>query len=167
MRIRNELPADQAAVHALNCLAFETPAEAGLVDTLREKAAPVVSLVAEIENNIVGHILFSPVTLGENTDLKIMGLAPMAVLPDYQRQGIGSQLVTAGLEKCRELGVAAAVVLGHPNFYPKFKFVPSAQFNIISEYEVPVEVCMVVELVPGSLAENSGTVKYHAVFGEL
>jgi putative acetyltransferase len=165
--IRAEREEDRAAVRAVNLSAFETPSEANLVDALREHARPVVSLVAEDNGAVVGHILFSPVSLSGHPGLEMMGLAPMAVASAHQRQGIGSALVRAGLERCRQLGVGAVVVLGHPEYYPRFGFSPSTRFGLVSEYEVPEEVFMVTELRPAALDGKTGTVKYHAAFGSL
>ncbi len=162
--IRPEGEWDRAEVHALNVAAFETPAEADLVDALRVEAKPVVSLVAEQAGLVVGHILFSPVTLSGHSGLQIMGLAPMAVAPSRQRQGIGSALVRAGLERCRTLGAGAVVVLGHPDYYPRFGFTAAARFGIGSEYNVPEDTFMVLELEPGYLRGASGTIRYHAAF---
>jgi putative acetyltransferase len=167
MLIRSEEQKDWAAVHAVNVSAFETSAEANLVDALREQAQPVVSLVAEDKGAIVGHIMFSPVVLPGHPELKIMGLAPMAVAPGHQRKGIGSALVRTGLEQCKQLGFGAVVVLGHPDYYPRFGFSPSTHFCIGCEYEVPEEVFMVVELQPGVLQGASGKVKYHAAFSAV
>jgi putative acetyltransferase len=162
--IRAEEERDWAAVHELNASVFEAPAEANLVNALRVQAQPVISLVAEHAGLVVGHILFSPVTLPGHVGLKIMGLAPMAVARFHQSQGIGSALVRAGLERCRALGVGAVVVLGHPEYYPRFGFSPSVCFGIGSEYEAPEEVFMVAELQPGFLRGASGTIQYHAAF---
>lgn len=167
MLIRAEEPRDWAAVHAVNVSAFETPAEANLVDVLREQAQPLVSLIAEDNGAIVGHILFSPVSLSAYPALRIMGLAPMAVAPAHQRKGIGSALVRTGLEQCRQLGFGAVVVLGHAAYYPRFGFSPSARFGIGCEYEVPEEVFMIVELQVGFLRGASGKVKYHAAFSNV
>lgn len=167
MLIRDEAKEDQRVVHSLNLSAFGNPGEANLVDALREQAQPVISLVAEEGGEIVGHIMFSPVSLPEHPTLRILGLAPMAVAPARQRSGIGSALVQAGLGRCKQLGSDAVVVLGHPEFYPRFGFLPSVRFGINSEYEVPDEAFMIVELRPGSLQEASGTVKYHAAFANL
>ena len=156
---------DWLAVHAVNVSAFETPLEADLVDALREQARPLVSLVAEDDRALVGHIMFSPVSLSGNPALKVMGLAPMAVLPERQRQGIGTALVRAGLEQCRVLGAGAVVVLGHPDFYPRFGFSPSTRFGIRCEYDVPEDVFMVMELQAGALEGVSGAVSYHPAFG--
>ena len=167
MLIRAERESDREAVHAVNTAAFETRAEADLVDRLRRQADPVVSLVAETDGEVVGHIFFSPVTLDAFPELKWMGLAPMAVAPAHQRTGIGSALVRGGLDRCSESGVSAVVVLGHPEYYPRFGFAPSSGFGIGSEYDVPDEVFMVKELHHGALEGVTGTVKYHPAFGEL
>jgi putative acetyltransferase len=164
MLIRPEEQRDWAAIHAVNVSAFETPAEANLVDALRAQAQPLVSLIAGDNGAIVGHIMFSPVTLSGHTALKIMGLAPMAVTPEHQRKGIGSALVRAGFEHCKQLGIGAVVVLGHPTYYPRFGFLSSRRFGIGCEYEVPEEVFMVAELEAGFLRGASGSVKYHAAF---
>jgi len=165
--IRAEQEQDCAAVHAVNVAAFETSSEANLVDALREQAEQVVSLVADDNGAIVGHIMFSPVCLSRHPDLKVMGLAPMAVAPEHQRKGIGSALVEAGLERCKQLGFVAVVVLGHPEYYPRFGFSPSRRFGIDSEYDVADEVFMAVELHPAALDGKTGTMKYHAAFASL
>jgi putative acetyltransferase len=165
--IRAEEQNDWAAVHAVNTSAFETPIEANLVDTLRQQAHPIVSLVAADDKTIVGHIMFSPVSLSEHPGLKIMGLAPMAVIPGQQRKGFGSALVRAGLEQCKQLGFGAVVVLGHPEYYPRFGFLPSTRFGIRCEYDVPEDVFMVLELQPGFLRGASGIIKYHAAFSSV
>jgi putative acetyltransferase len=167
MVIRNEIPGDRVAVHALNVAAFETAAEAGLVDALREQARPLVSLVADDGGAVIGHILFSPVALSGHPGLALMGLAPMAVAAAHRNRGVGSALVRAGLERCRETGCDAVVVLGHPAYYPRFGFVPAAGFGIGCEYDAPAEAFMLLELRPGALAGAGGTVRYHAAFAAL
>ena len=137
MQIRNEKVTDETAVCLVNTSAFESSAEANLVDALRKQARPIVSLVAELEDSVVGHIMFSPVTLSGHPELQVFGLAPMAVTPEHQRTGIGSALVRAGLEQCKQLGFVAVVVLGYPEFYPRFGFSPSSRFGINSEYDRP------------------------------
>src|SRR4030042_1390987 len=166
MFIRNEELKDYFAVYAVNVSAFETPAEANLVDVLRREAHPIISLVTDESGIIVGHILFTPVSLQGHSDLKIMGLGPMAVVPEHQRKGIGSALVNAGLEKCKELGYGAAIVLGHSGYYPRFGFIPSVRYRISCEYEVPEEVFMVLEFLPGYLLGTSGIIKYHPAFND-
>jgi len=167
MLIRKEDPNDYAAVHAVNAAAFETQAEANLVDILRKDAQPIVSLVAEEEGVIMGHILFSPVLLSGFTDLKIMGLGPMAVAPKFQRKGVGSALIETGLELCKQLGHGAIIVLGHPGDYPRFGFRPSVLYDITCEYDVPEDVFMVIELQPGYLEGSSGVIKYHPAFNNV
>ncbi len=167
MLIRAEKESDRDSVHALNMAAFQSPSEANLVDALRQQVEPLVSLVAEEDGVIVGHIMFSPVSLSNNSDLKVMGLAPMAVAPAHQRKGIGSALVRAGLEQCRKLDFDAVVVLGHPEYYLRFGFSPSSRFGIDSEYDVPEEVFMALELRPNALSGRSAVVRYHPAFGDL
>ena len=116
MLIRAEENTDWPAVHAINVAAFGTPAEANLVDALRQQAKPTISLVAEENGKIVGHIMFSPVELPGHTEKKIMGLAPMGVMPNHQRHGIGSALVRAGLEKCKQLGFGLSSCWGTRTF---------------------------------------------------
>ncbi len=167
MLIRPENPADRAAIHWVNTAAFGGVAEADLVDALREQAWPFVSLVAEENGVIVGHIAFTPVTSAARPDARIMGLAPMAVAPERQRCGIGSALVRAGLAECRASGCGAVVVLGHPDYYPRFGFTAAARSGVGCEYDVPTEAFMALELEPGGLAGAAGIVRYHAAFAAL
>jgi putative acetyltransferase len=167
VNIRPERPADAAAIDAVNRAAFGQPAEATLVADLRDQASPLVSLVADAGTEIVGHVLFSPVMLTNHADVKIMGLAPMAVLPAMQRRGIGSTLARAGLDACTRLGCDAVVVLGHAQYYPRFGFRPASAFGLRCEYDVPDEVFMALELAPGRLAGKSGTIRYHRAFAGL
>jgi putative acetyltransferase len=167
VNIRPEQPADAPAIDAVNRAAFDQPAEATLVALLREQAAPLISLVADEDGELVGHVLFSPVTLTGHGEASIMGLAPMAVLPAMQRRGVGSMLARAGLAACTRLGFDAVVVLGHAQYYPRFGFRPASAFGLRCEYEVPDEVFMALELVPGRLAGKSGTIRYHPAFAGL
>ena len=162
--VRAEREDDHAAVHAVNAAAFESPFEADLVDRLRREASPVVSLVAEAGGKVVGHVLFTPVTLAGHHDLRLMGLAPMAVAAVHQGRGVGSALVRDGLDRCARMEVGAVVVLGHPGYYPRFGFEPGAGYGLACEYDAPAEAFMVKELQPGYLAGRSGTVSYHAAF---
>ena len=126
-----------------------------------------MSLVAVRDDLIVGHILFTPVTIeSEGRELAALGLAPMAVLPEQQRQGIGSLLVNVGLNRCRKEGLACVVVLGHPEYYPRFGFVPASHYGIKCEYDVPDEVFMAIELEDGALDGRSGTARYQPEFNE-
>lgn len=171
LTIRAETSEDAPAVRRVNELAFRRPSEANLVDALRAAASPLISLVAVREGEVVGHILFSPVTIetGHVPSIEegvFVGLAPMAVLPEYQNQGVGSQLVREGLQACRQMGAAAVVVLGHPEFYPRFGFIPASRYSLRCEYPVPDEVFMALELRPGALS-TPGLVKYHPEFANV
>lgn len=166
--IRTETTQDHGFVRLINELAFGQPNEADLVDALRKNARPFISLVALIDEQVVGHIFFSPVSIEtESADFTAMGLAPMAVLPEHQNQGIGSQLVREGLNECLRLGENIVVVLGHPNYYPRFGFVPASSKGLRSEYDVPDEVFMVAELTEDALAGRRGLVKYQPEFGKV
>lgn len=165
--IRDESPSDRPAVFELNRAAFPTDAEARLVDILRERVMPLISLVAEVDGELAGHILFTPVAMDGDAEARLMGLAPMAVDPARQRRGIGSALVREGLARCGKIGADAIVVLGHPSYYPRFGFAPASGFGIGSEYDVPDEAFMIVELVPGCLDGVSGIVRYDTAFAEV
>ncbi|HEY0158032.1 MAG TPA: N-acetyltransferase [Thermoanaerobaculia bacterium] len=166
MIVRTETPADAAAIHRLNELAFGQPAEAELVDVLRVAARPFLSLVAEEGGEIAGHICFTPVTM-EDSLAACAALAPMAVLPGHQREGIGSRLVEAGLEECRRDGFGLVVVLGHPEYYPRFSFRPASSFGLRCEYDVPDPAFMALELTPGAADGVQGLARYHAAFAAL
>ena len=166
--IRSEEIEDQNDVRRINELAFGQTTEADLVDALRMNAHPYISLVAIVDGLIAGHIFFSPVTVESETGaFTAMGLAPMAVLPEFQNQGIGSRLVEEGLKKSEELGQAVVVVLGHPNYYPRFGFIPANVKGLRCEYDVPDDTFMVIELSEGALAGRRGLVKYHPEFNRF
>ncbi|MEG3955293.1 N-acetyltransferase [Microcoleus sp. herbarium2] len=165
MDIRTEKPEDLEAVRSVNIAAFGRENEANLVDRLRGIGS-TFSFVAVQFDRIVGHISFSLVTVeGKcSKDLSILGLAPVAVLPNYQRQGIGTLLIREGLKECGRSGFQAVVVLGHPEFYSRFGFIPASRKSLGCEYEVPDEAFMVLELESGALQDCSGTVKYRSEF---
>jgi len=164
---RPETPKDFDSIRYVNEQAFGQKAEAAIVNKLRNRNALTISLVATMENEVVGHIAFSPVAIESPClSFEAVVLAPMAVLPVYQCKGIGSQLVRAGLEECRRLGHEIVVVLGHPDYYPRFGFVPAKAKGISCEFEVSDEAWMVLELKEGTLAGRSGTVKYQPEFRE-
>ena len=164
MIIRTEMPTDIEQIRIVNERAFETAAEAQLVDALRETAEPFLSLVADDDGRVVGHICFTPVTLEriDGSTITIAGLAPMAVLPELQNRGIGSQLVRAGLDACRVHGFEAVVVLGHPEFYPRFGFAPASRHGVRSEYDVPDPVFMFLAF--SRREQWSGVARYHPAF---
>ena len=159
--LRKERPDDRDAVRRVNQLAFGRDDEADLVDALRRGGHPCISLVAEREDRLVGHILFTPVRIvSESGEFEAIGLAPMSVLPEFQRQGIGKELVASGLETCRVLGHEIVVVLGHPEYYPRFGFEKAAPLGIRWEHEASEEAFMVLELREGALAGRRGVVHY-------
>lgn len=166
--IRPERPTDHKAVHEIHKLAFETEAEADLVDGLRQHAQPVVSLVAEVDSQVVGHILFTPVGIGDTpSGPASLGLAPLSVHPDFQDQGIGKVLAEAGLAACRDAGAEIVVTLGHPDYYQRFGFTPAVEEGISYLERDFDPFFMVKELVSGSLANYQGEVRYHQLFEEL
>ncbi len=127
---RREEPRDADAVWRVNELAFGEPTEANLVRDLTAAGASTLSLVAEKDGYVVGHILFSPVTIETPAgQVTAIGLAPMAVLPDQQGKGIGTRLVQEGLAQLRRLGYDAVVLVGHPDYYPRFGFKRASRFG--------------------------------------
>jgi putative acetyltransferase len=167
VEIRHETPQDIDTIRRINKLAFGRSEEADIIDKLRRRGALTLSLVAVTENGVVGHITFSPVTVESgNSSFETIALGTMAVLPDYQRQGIGSALVMAGLKECQRLGQEIVVVVGHPNYYPRFGFAPARAKGIDCEFEAPDEAWMVLELKEGGLAGKGGTVHYRPEFKE-
>jgi putative acetyltransferase len=168
MRIRYEAPEDTAGVRHVNEQAFGQKNEADLVDSLRRSNALELSLVAVEHDQIVGHIAFSPVTVEtETSSFQALGLGPMAVLPSYQKRGIGSQLVKKGLNECEKAGHAIVFVLGHPEFYSRLGFCPSKLYGLRWKHDVPDDVFMVKEIRKGALAGRTGTVKYRPEFSTV
>jgi len=165
--IRPELKGDFEAVSKIHLSAFNQSFEAELVDNLRRHSlfAKSISLVALFKNLPVGHLLLFPVFIkGDRTVFATLSLAPMAVLPDFQRLGIGSKLVETALDEAKTSQFGSVIVLGHPGFYPRFGFKPASQFYIKSPFDVPDEAFMVAELEAGSLKGIAGTVEYPASF---
>lgn len=169
VEIRDEEPADYKQVFEVNVQAFETDLEAKLVETLRSKVEPLISLVAVVEEQVVGHILFTPVTVDDcvKGGAALMGLGPMAVLPRYQDRGIGSRLVEEGLARCRALGTEAVFVLGHADYYPRFGFEPAKRLALRYQSEELDPYFMVLTLRPGALESVSGHVHYSPEFEEV
>jgi len=162
--IRPEIPADHAAIREVNRLAFGGGDEARLVAALRAGGYVRVSLVAEEGGRVVGHILFGdlPIVTAVGT-VEALALAPLAVLPSHQRRGIGSLLVREGLRACREAGHRIVVVLGHPEYYPRFGFSAGLAWRLKSPFSGPA--FMAAELVPGALEGVGGEVRYPPPFG--
>ena len=164
IEIRDEQPGDVDAVREVNRQAFDQEQEGRIVDAVRERCAAILSLVAVADGVVVGHIIFSPLTVGP-----VVGaaLGPMAVIPAHQRQGIGGQLVTRGVERLRERGCPFIVVIGHPEFYPRFGFRSAAAQGLTCEWDVPAEAFMVNILnrqVGGSLR---GRAQYREEFSTI
>ena len=168
--VRSETPEDFPAIRRVNELAFGSPAEADLVESLRAGGMTTLSLVAVEDNRVVAHLLLSPVTIesGESVDgtFSAIGLGPMAVLPEHQRQGIGSVLITSALDTCRQAGHDCVVLVGHAEYYPRFGFVPASRFGLKCEYDVPDEVFMAIELRDGTHG-TQGMVRYQPEFNEV
>jgi len=164
VEIRHETQKNLPAVRKLNEQAFRGKAEANLVDLLRAAGKGVVSLVALHDSCVIGHILFSPITVANApANFRGVGLAPMSVLPEFQNQGIGSRLVRAGLEACKRKRYDAVVVLGYTNYYPRFGFSPAKDYGLDNEYN-ELDSFMVLELNEGVLKTISGLVKYAPEF---
>jgi len=166
--IRPEQPGDVAAVRQINETAFGQPTEASIVDALRDACPDVVSLVAVEGDQILGHIFFSPVTVDCGQAVtRGMGLAPMAVLPERQRQGIGSMLVRAGIDVLRERNSPFIIVLGHPAYYPQFGFVPASGHGLACQWDgVPDEAFMVLVLDECAMEGVSGVASYRDEFDQ-
>jgi len=153
--VRPEPPQDTAAVREVHRAAFGQDAEARLVDQLRAHGEALVSLVVELDGAVVGHILFSPVSLEGETLCHGVGLAPVAVLPAFQRQGMGTRLIEAGLAVCREADFQYVVVLGEPHYYGRFGFAKASSRGLGNEYGAD-HAFMVLELRLGALPPETG-----------
>ena len=164
--IRKEQPGDEAQIYEVNYQAFERKQEAEVVDALRTSCPEGVSLVAEEDGKLVGHILFTPTIIeSEGRSIIGTGLAPMAVLPEHQRKGIGSALVRAGLETMRKAGEPFVIVVGHPGFYPKFGFERASKYGIRCEYkQVPDEAFMIVVYDEEKIKGINGVAKERSEF---
>jgi putative acetyltransferase len=164
--VRAEAPDDLDAIRAVNRLAFGQEDEAALVDVLRDGGYVRASLVAEADGRVVGHVLFSDLPIiTEAGVIPALALAPMAVLPDFQRLGVGSELVRCGLDMCRERGHKIVVVLGYPRFYPRFGFSTTLAARLTSPFSGK-ESFMALALVPGALDGVEGRVEYAPPFGK-
>ncbi len=168
VEIRLETPKDVNAIRGINLLSFGRTEEAALVDALREAGRLTFSLVAELDDEIIGHIAFSPVRIeGRAGEIRALGLGPLAVTPAHQHTGIGTQLMQSGLLICRSQGYGLVFVLGHPDYYHLFGFGAASRAGLRWEHAAPDEAFMVKELVPGALAQVQGVVKYAPEFGAV
>jgi putative acetyltransferase len=167
LTIRPERPGDIEPIRYVNKQAFGRGNEARIVEKLRNRGALTLSLVAVQDDEIVGHIAFSPAVIeSKGLSFGAITLGPIAVLPAYQHQGIGSQMVWAGLRDCRQLGHEVVVLVGHPEYYPRFGFTPAKARDIECEFEAPDEAWMVLELRKGALAGRRGKAKFRSEFRE-
>ena len=167
IEVRSEQPEDHAYVRDVHVRAFGDNQAADLVELLRNRNKAVISLVAVSSHRVIGHVLFSPVTVS-NAPLafRALGLAPLAVLPEFQNRGVGSRLTEAGLESCRQQVYDVVVVLGHPTYYPRFGFSTARAFGLDNEYNAE-DAFMVMELKPGALLGIQGLVQYAPEFREV
>lgn len=164
MEIREETGADIEAIRRVNRRAFAQDQEGNIVDALRSNGAALLSLVAIVDGELVGHIMYSPAVVGETTGA---ALGPMAVLPEFQRQGIGSRVVEAGNQKLKDMGYPFIIVVGHAEFYPRFGFTPASKHNIRCEWDLPDEVFMMAVLDPLKMQGVSGLAKYRHEFSTV
>ena len=165
--IREEMTEDIEAIRKVNEQAFSQQAEANIVDKLRENCPDILSLVAVQEEKIMGHILFSPARIEGERIAEGMGLAPVAVTPEWQHKGIGSLLVQKGIEMLKDRSYAFVIVLGHPEYYPRFGFERASQYGIRSQWVgVPDEAFMILILDRSAMKDISGVARYRSEFDE-
>ncbi len=165
VEIRDERSGDVVAIRNVNTRAFGQEQEANIVDALRSNGAMLLSLVATLNDRVVGHIMYSPISV----DGGIMGaaLGPMAVLPEHQHQGIGSKLIEAGNRKIKDQGWPFIIVLGHSHYYPRFGFRPAGNHGIQCEWEVPGDVFLLLVLDQEKIRGVSGLAKYRHEFSSV
>lgn len=173
IRVRREQPADQEALRTIIRRAFENESEVKLVDALRKTTPPeaFISIVVTDEHDLpIGHALFTPITIeaaNPPQTTPAMALAPVAVLPEHQKLGAGTAAINAGLLACRAAGHALVVVVGHPQYYPRFGFQPARACNLEAPFPVGDEAFMVLALAPNALDGVRGLVTYPAPFLDL
>ncbi len=164
--VRLEGVEDLEAIRRIHRAAFPGDDESRLVDLLRENSNLFLSLVAVLASNVVGHVAFSPVRVEKTPGSVGVGLGPVGVLPEFQSQGIGDQLIREGLRICLERSIGFVVLLGHQSYYPRFGFRRASLFGLGNEYGAD-EAFMVLELKEGAMPADGGLVRYSHEFGEL
>ncbi|MEN2487637.1 N-acetyltransferase [Flavobacterium sp. B11] len=174
IKLRQENKNDFESVFHLIEKAFEKEEysdhkEQFLVERLRKSDAfiPELSIVAETDNHIIGHILFTKLQIKNETQtFTSLALAPISVLPEFQGKGIGSKLILHGHEIAKSLGCKSVILLGHQDYYPRFGYELCEKYNIKMPFDVPAENCMVIALIEDGLKEVSGEVVYPKAFFE-
>ena len=165
--VRAEQAQDIPGVREVNQSAFGQPQEGRIVDALRDACRDVLSLVAVYRERVIGHILFSPVSIAmQERTVTGMGLAPMSVLPEFQKKGIGTTLVRTGIFSLRARACPFIIVLGHPQYYPRFGFEKASVYHIESEWDVPEEAFMIMVLDDIAMKGVQGTACYRPEFAE-
>lgn len=169
VHVREEQAEDEKQIRFVNEKAFDGLKEANIVDALRRSSGSTLSLVAVVEGHVVGHILFSPVIIeSSGRQVQGVGLAPLAVLPEYQRQGIGSKLVREGLRILCGLSCPFVVVVGYPDYYRRFGFETVSKYGVRSQWEgVPNESFMILILDESAMRQVSGVARYRSEFDEV
>jgi len=160
LQCRPETPEDAEAIRQVLQGSFPTPSEARLVEILREADQFIASIVAERDGEVVGHVAFSPVTVGKVVGA---GLAPVAVGQEHRKRGIAARMIREGLSTCKRQGFGFVVVLGDPKYYGRFGFRPASQWRLVDEYDGG-DYFQALELTPGSIPQDGGLVKYGAAF---
>ena len=167
IRIREEQSEDIPIIREVNKRAFGQPQEADVVDELRRNCNDLMSLVAVAQDQVVGHILFSPATIeSEDRIVRGVGLAPMAVLPEYQRKGVGAELIRTGITRLEGKGCPFVIVLGHAEYYPRFGFETASRYGVRSEWDVPDDAFMILILNKSEMQGISGLARYRPEFAE-
>ncbi|WP_287585564.1 N-acetyltransferase [Candidatus Borrarchaeum sp.] len=166
--IRQEVKEDYKRVYEINKMAFGREVESKLIEKIRKgpNFVPELSQVAEKDNEIVGHILFSKIKIVGELEYQTLILAPLAVIPEMQKQGIGGKLIKHGIEKAIELRFDSIIVVGHKNYYPKFGFQNASKWGIKCPFEVPDGAFMAIELTENALENKAGVVQFPEEFME-
>lgn len=170
IKIRPETEQDYAAIRHVNELAFGRTAEADLVENLRQlpEFEPLLSLVAETDGKILGHVMLFPIYIRgkDGEEYPCLSLGPIAVIPEFQKQGIGGILIQAGHRAALELDYNAVLLLGHPSYYPRFGYRLAKNWNITNPWQITGEPWMAIELIEGALNGKAGVAVYPEAFNE-
>ena len=166
--IRVERTEDRAAIRAVHEAAFDRSDEASLVDALRSRGGVLLSLLAVEDGRVVGHVLYSPVSVGSDARrIEGAGLGPVAVLPQCQRRGIGAMLIDEGNRRIERINCPFVVVLGDPAYYTRFGFEPARQHGMTCVWDVPHDAFMVSVLQPVLMERICGVATYRPEFSDV